>query len=83
MPDEPTATVTEEWRVTGQPNAYMGVTFPPYHFVWSSDQYADPEAQARAFAAGVLKHGDTTGLWTDGPHLHSRVVVRTAWEARS
>ena len=73
----------EEWRVTGQPNAFRGVEFPPYEFVWSlriNPHLGDPEQAAREFVAGMARHADRCGTWTDGPHLHHRTVTVTDWE---
>lgn len=78
-------TTVEEWRVTGQPDSAHGVEFPPYSFVWRSDEMYDDrsrkegrrvltaEEAAKRFAA----HMDS---WTDGPHVHHRTVTYTAWE---
>jgi hypothetical protein len=65
----------EEWRVTGQPDSH----YPPYDFTLSPDanpHLGDPETQARRFIAVLQEVG---AVWTDGPHLHSRTVTRTAW----
>lgn len=59
----------DEWLVTGQP----GDGYPPYLYTWRSDEYADPEAWARA-------HIGLMGDWVDGPHLAHRTVTYSGWE---
>lgn len=59
----------EEWFVFGEP----GPGYPTYRFMWRSDEYADPEAAARAFIEFATS-------WVEGPHLDHRTVTYSEWE---
>jgi hypothetical protein len=59
----------DEWLVTGDP----GNGYPPYRYTWRSDEYAEPEAAARAYI-------DIVGEWAAGPHLAHRTVTYSGWE---
>lgn len=96
-------TVTE-WRVTGDPtvNLLLGdgstheAKFPPYSFVWYSDQTYDERSRpvspnALPGAPGgaefwlsaeeaARRFIKHVGAWKDGPFLHKRTVTYTEWE---
>lgn len=80
------ATLTEEWRVTGEPGVMAGtdVRFPSYAHTWTpasverhGDNYGDtPEKAAKGFVAMVNAHAKP---WEEGPVAASRVVVTSDW----
>jgi hypothetical protein len=61
----------EEWRVTGTTREGL-----PYEFTWSPARHDNPEREAKGYAALMRERG----WWTDGPHLHKRIVTVTDWE---
>lgn len=78
--------VRVEWRVTGQPNEYKGVKFPPYEFVWRDDVMYDErsrrEGDPNVTAEGAARHFiESCGReWEKGPFLTKRTVTTTDWE---
>lgn len=82
-------TVTE-WRVTGDPTCVINgkvLNFPPYYFVWYSDQwydergrptnFGDRELTAKQAAKRFMRISDR---WKEGPFLHKRKVTYTDWK---
>lgn len=75
--------IYQEWRITGQPAYYGIIHFPPYDVTLS--KYSpknvlldrDPEMVAREFMMQQAEEGRES--WENGPHLHSRWVIRTEW----
>jgi len=76
--------IVEEWHVSGDPTVsieWNGQTltrdFPPYHFVYRSDDARWPgtaaEQKAREFVERCLS--DPAKRWQDGPHLFHRTVT--------
>jgi hypothetical protein len=73
---DPQPTVRTEWLVTGEPGTHRGVTFPTYRHIWRDDTNPSAEHEAREFVTAMRERDN----WDDGPHLHSRLVIETAWE---
>jgi len=96
-------TVTE-WRVTGDPTTTVvhpsgqpfEMSFPPYHFVWYSNQTYDERSRpvhpnALPGAPGgaefwlsaeeaARRFMRVARDWKEGPFLHKRTVTYTEWE---
>ena len=83
--------IVEEWHVTGDPTVViewngqrLEKDFPPYHFIYRSDDQRWPgreaEQKARAFVERCLSETDQAKRWRDGPHLFHRTVTYSALE---
>ena len=73
--------IVDEWHVTGDPTTET-LDFPPYHFVYRSDDSrwcgAEAEHKARAFVQRCLNETDPAKRWRDGPRLFHRTVTYSA-----
>lgn len=78
--------IVDEWHVRGDPTVVIewnGETtrddFPPYHFVYRSDDSrwcgTAAEQKAREFVKRCLSETDPAKRWRDGPHLFHRTVT--------
>jgi hypothetical protein len=79
-------TVVDEWHVTGDPTVELRwdgeeikIPFPPYHFVYRSDDSrwcgAEAEQAARGFVERCSSGTEPLRRWRDGPHLFHRTVT--------
>ncbi len=70
--------IVHEWHVEGDPACAFG-DFPPYHFVFRSDDKrwcgAEAEQKARAFVERCLSETDPAKRWNSGPRLSHRTVT--------